>query len=258
MVVCAPVRDAPPWYQIWFDSPYYGILYGDRDQAEADGFIRRLATTLRAQPPAAALDVACGTGRHAVVMAELGYEVLGIDLSAPSIAIAEGLTRSNLSFQVLDMRAIEWQERFDVALNLFTSFGYFGAEADERRVLAGIHGALKPGGELVIDFLNAARTVAELVPRERTERGGIGFVITREVADGTIVKTIDVDDPARAAGARRPRFQERVRALGADTLHDYLQDAGFKIERRYGNYALGPFRPSSSDRLILVARKPAR
>ena len=252
------MRDAEPWYRVWFDSPYYGILYGDRDQMEADAFIRRLAGTLRAQPPAAALDVACGTGRHAVVLADLGYDVLGIDLSAPSIAVAERRTRANLTFQVLDMRAIEWRERFDLAVNLFTSFGYFGDEDDERRVLGGIERALRPGGELVIDFLNAARTVAELVPAERIERGGIAFDITREVRDATIVKTIEVDDPRRAAGEPRPRFQERVRALSADTLRGYLRDAGLSIERRYGDYALRPFRPDTSDRLILVARKPKR
>ena len=71
------MRDAEPWYRVWFDSPYYGILYGDRDQEEADAFIRRLARTLRVRPPAAALDVACGTGRHAFVLAELGYDVHG-------------------------------------------------------------------------------------------------------------------------------------------------------------------------------------
>lgn len=252
------MRDGSAWYQVWFDSPYYGILYGNRNQAEAGRFIRRLAMTLHSQPPAAALDVACGTGRHAVVMAELGYEVLGIDLSEPSIAIARRLTRPSLRFQVLDMRAIKWQDHFDIVLNLFTSFGYFGTEADERQVLAGIHGALKPGGELVIDFLNAERIVAELVPSERTKRGGISFAITREVVDGTIVKTIEVDDPVRVDSAPLPLFQERVRALSADTLRGYLHEAGFEMERCYGDYALTPYRPSSSDRLILVARKAER
>lgn len=248
--------DAPPWYRVWFDSPYYRILYGDRDQAEADAFIRRLARTLRAQPPAAALDVACGAGRHAVVLADLGYDVLGIDLSASSIAAARRRQRANLRFRVMDMRAIAWRQRFDVALNLFTSFGYFGAEEDERRVLAGIRRALRPGGELVIDFLNAARTVAELVPEERTERAGVTFYVTRELSGRTIVKTIEVDDPGRPAGRPRPRFQERVRALSADTLRGYLRDAGLPVERCYGDYALNPFRPDVSDRLILVARKP--
>lgn len=250
------MQDAATWYEVWFDSPYYGTLYGDRDQAEAEAFIRLLATTLRARPPAAALDVACGTGRHAVVMAELGYDVLGIDLSVPSISIAAQLARPNLRFQVLDMRAIKWHDRFDIALNLFTSFGYFGAETDERRVLAGINSALKPGGQVVIDFLNAVRTISELVPCERIERGGIGFDITRRIDRGTIVKTIKVDDPERPAADPRPKFEERVRALSADTMNGYLVDAGFEVERRYGDYKLSPYRPSSSDRLILVARKP--
>ena len=224
------MRDGEPWYRVWFDSPYYGILYGDRDQEEADAFIRRLEGTLRAQPPATALDVACGTGRHSVVLAELGYDVLGIDLSAPSIAVAKRRTRPNLTFQVLDMRAIEWRERFDLAVNLFTSFGYFGDEDDERRVLGGIERALRPGGELVIDFLNAARTVAELVPAERIERGGIAFDITREVRDGTIVKTIEVDDPRRAGG-RAATALPGARAC-AERRHPARLSAGRRPEPR--------------------------
>ena len=257
MLGCLPVRDAPAWYEVWFDSPYYAILYGNRDRSEADAFIHRLATRLRAHPPASALDVACGTGRHAVVMARLGYNVLGIDLSPASIAIAQRLTRPNLSFQVLDMRQIPWHDRFHVALNLFTSFGYFGAEADERRVLAGIYRALKPGGEIVIDFLNAERTVAELVPFEQVNRGGISFNITRRFNDGTIIKTIDIDDPERLPAAPHLSFEERVRALDADTLSGYLQDTGFEIKCCYGGYALSSYQPSRSDRLILLARKPA-
>ena len=238
------MRDGEPWYRVWFDSPYYGILYGDRDQEEADAFIRRLEGTLRAQPPATALDVACGTGRHSVVLAELGYDVLGIDLSAPSIAVAERRTRPNLTFQVLDMRAIEWRERFDLAVNLFTSFGYFGDEDDERRVLGGIERALRPGGELVIDFLNAARTVAEArarrADRARRDRlrhhaGGQGRHHRQDESRSTT--------PGARRGEPRPRFQERVRALSGDTLHGYLRDAGLSLERRYGDYALRPFRP---------------
>jgi len=250
------VRDAPAWYEVWFDSPYYLILYGNRDRSEAGAFIRLLETRLRAHPPASVLDVACGTGRHAVVMAGLGYDVLGIDLSAASIAIAQRLTRSNLRFQVLDMRQISLVDRFDVALNLFTSFGYFGVEADERRVLAGIYRALKPGGEIVIDFLNAERTVAELVPSEQINRGGIYFNITRRFDGGTIVKTIDIEDPNLPAATPRLSFEERVRALDADTLSGYLQDTGFVIECCYGDYALSSYEPSRSDRLILLARKP--
>ena len=250
------MRHGEPWYSVWFDSPYYGVLYGNRDQMEADIFIGRLVRKLHTQPPAFALDVACGTGRHAVVLADLGYKVTGIDLSVPSIRIAKQHSGKDLRFQVLDMRAIEWQEKFDIVVNLFTSFGYFSDESQERQVLARIERALRPGGELVIDFLNAARTVAELVSAERTEREGILFDITREIRDGTIVKTIVVDDPSQDSSVRSPRFQERVRLLTSDVLCGYLQDLGLIVESRYGDYFLNEFRPETSDRLILVARKP--
>src|SRR5713226_6599532 len=76
------------WFREWFDSPYYHKLYFDRDQREARAFIGRLLDHLRPPPDSQMLDIACGRGRHARILAEKGFDTTGIDLAAGSIAWA--------------------------------------------------------------------------------------------------------------------------------------------------------------------------
>ena len=113
------------WYQEWFSSPYYHKLYFDRDHAEAENMIRQLLQHL--QPPAGSrmLDVACGKGRHSITMAEGGYDLTGIDISAESIQQAKAHESEKLHFYVHDMRRSFFINYFHYAFNFFTSFGYF-------------------------------------------------------------------------------------------------------------------------------------
>ncbi|MFB6258319.1 MAG: cyclopropane-fatty-acyl-phospholipid synthase family protein, partial [Flavobacteriales bacterium] len=68
------------WYETWFDSPYYHILYKDRDEEEAAFFVDRLMERLRAEKGDRILDLACGKGRHAVQLHRKGFDVTGVDL----------------------------------------------------------------------------------------------------------------------------------------------------------------------------------
>ena len=77
-----------PWFKDWFNSPYYHLLYANRDNKEAAEFIDKLIDHLKPAPGATMLDVACGKGRHSIHLAEKGFDVTGIDLSEESIAEA--------------------------------------------------------------------------------------------------------------------------------------------------------------------------
>ena len=115
------------WYEEWFDSPYYHLLYQDRDEDEAQLFIHALAHKLRIPPEAKILDAACGKGRHSKTLAKYGFRVTGIDLSANNIAAARKYECANaLHFEVWRYAARFYRENeFDYVLNLFSSFGYF-------------------------------------------------------------------------------------------------------------------------------------
>ncbi|MFI0492366.1 SAM-dependent methyltransferase, partial [Flavobacterium sp.] len=112
------------WFASWFDTPYYHILYKERNDHEAQIFMDNITHYLNLPENAKVLDLACGKGRHSIYLNQLGYEVVGADLSENSIAEANKSQNETLKFQVHDMRET-FDDKFDAIFNLFTSFGYF-------------------------------------------------------------------------------------------------------------------------------------
>ena len=110
---------AHPWFKDWFNSPYYHQLYFNRDEQEAAKFIDKLVDHLQPAPNALMLDVACGKGRHAVHLAEKGFDVTGIDLSEDSIKEALLHQTEKLHFYRHDMRLPFYINYYDCAFNFF-------------------------------------------------------------------------------------------------------------------------------------------
>jgi SAM-dependent methyltransferase len=239
------------WFESWFDSPYYPLLYQHRDDQEAERFIGKLLAELRLPAHAPVLDLACGRGRHARYIHAQGYNVTGLDLSPASIRDANRHAAPGLRFGVQDMRD-PLPGQYVLILNLFTSFGYFEDEADNLRVLRNVVQALHPGGIFVMDFFNATKVLAGLVPQEEKLLGGIHFSITRTVENGIIIKRITVTDQDKVS-----HFQERVQALHADRILDLMQAAGLAEYARWGGYDARPWDPADADRLVIFARPTA-
>ena len=239
------------WFVPWFNSPYYHILYKNRDYAEAAAFIDTLTDHLNLPHGAKVLDLACGKGRHSAHLRKNGFEVVGIDLSEESIALAkEEFEQDGLEFYEHDMRELYWTEYFDLVVNLFTSFGYFHSEADDQKTISSIADALKPEGLLVIDFLNAVKVKNELVEEEEKVIDDVRFAIERSVESGIIKKKIRVFD-----GQVELEFEEKVDALELDNFKAYFDGAELELIETFGDYKLNPFSEEESDRLITVCRK---
>jgi len=237
------------WFATWFDSPYYHVLYQDRDDQEARQFIERLCAYLHLEKGTKLLDLACGSGRHSRVLHSLGFDVTGVDLSPNSIASAKENAPEGLKFYVHDMRE-QLLERYDCVMNLFTSFGYFDSIADNAKALASVYNALADNGTLVIDFMNAEKVIRELKTRQELRKCDILFHIKKEVSNGRIVKTI-----AFEADGKSHFYQEKVQALDLTDFQQLLENAGFVIQSALGNYQLEPFNALTSDRLILICTK---
>ena len=126
------LKDSTKWYASWFDTPYYHILYKDRNYAEAELFMKTLTHYLNLEPGDEILDLACGKGRHSVYLNSIGYNVTGADLSENSIAHASKFENDTLRFQVHDM-CKPFAFQFEAVFNLFTSFGYFENEEDVKK-----------------------------------------------------------------------------------------------------------------------------
>ena len=238
------------WFAEWFDTEYYHILYKDRDHTEAERFIKNLIQFLDLPTGVHVLDLACGKGRHAYFLNQLGYSVTGADLSSASIREASTFTNENLHFLVHDMRKVIANRHFSAVFNLFTSFGYFDDQNDNLSVLKSIYTMLNPKGLLVIDFMNAAKVIDQLVTHEVKTVEGIEFNISRRYDGAHIFKTIHFEDRGSSF-----QFTERVQALRRNDFEVLLKQSGFNILHTFGNFDLEPYKEDQSDRLILIAER---
>jgi len=240
------------WYASWFDTPYYHILYRDRNEEEARSFIRNLVADLKVVKGSDVLDLACGRGRHSQQLAQLGYKVTGVDLSAESIAFA----KTNIPTSLPDVSSLEFRvhnmtkalpENYDLIVNLFTSFGYFEREEDNLHTIEAMRDTLKPNGVAVIDFLNVPFVVSHLVPSDQKTVDGITFHQQRVYRDGYIYKNIrfSVDDYPY-------NYTERVRALKLEDFSKLLDTADLKLLNLYGDYDLNAYDRDTSPRLIMA------
>src|SRR6476661_1916620 len=168
-----------PWFKSWFDSAHYHKLYAHRSEKEAADFIDELITELQPAQHAVMLDVGCGNGRHCRQLAAKGFNVRGIDLALSSIRHAKKYETSLLQFFQHDMRKPFGNKHFDYVFSFFTSFGYFKNETENQRVILNMSNALKPGGTLVLDYINAEYAAAHFAPSEKKEIDGIIYSMTR-------------------------------------------------------------------------------
>ena len=238
------------WFVNWFDSPYYHILYKNRDEKEAKFFIENLVQYLSLKKRSKLLDIACGKGRHATYFNSLGLDVVGVDLSPNSITSAKENENTTLQFAAHDMREIYQENQFDVVTNLFTSFGYFEKDEDEQKAINAMASNLKKEGLLVIDFMNAKKVITNLVASEQKIIDDITFDINRKIVNQYIIKNICISD-----SKTDHHFQEKVKALTLADFSEFITHARLKIIDIFGNYKLEEFNAQTSDRLILICKK---
>jgi SAM-dependent methyltransferase len=234
------------WYASWFDTPYYHILYKDRDYAEAQLFMDNITQYLNLPSEAKILDLACGKGRHSIYLNKIGYEVTGVDLSENSIKEAKLFENQTLKFEVHDMR-IAFEQKFDAVFNLFTSFGYFENDDDNLETLIAIKNSLVDDGFAVIDFMNVDFVIEKLVSDEIKLVDEIDFHIKRYYKNGHIFKEISFQDKGQDF-----HFTEKVKALRLQDFEELMEKAGIYLLDIFGDYKLKKFHPKQSERLIMV------
>lgn len=238
------------WFETWFDSKYYHILYKNRDSTEAQSFIDNLLNKIQLKTNSSILDLACGKGRHSIYLSEKGHNVIGLDLSENSIDYAKKQENNNLKFMVGDMREPFAKNKFDLVLNLFTSFGYFNDVKDNVKVINSIETMMNENGAFVIDFMNAEKVLKNLVPKENKEIDGILFNITRKNINGIIEKNIEVIDKDKTFN-----FVEKVQAITIDNFKELLSKTDLIVDGFYGDYKLNEFDADTSNRLIIIGSK---
>lgn len=214
---------------------------------------------LRLKPGSRVLDLACGAGRHSVLLARRGAFVVGVDKTAAYLKEARRAARGlgNCLFARGDMHRLSFQGEFDAALNLWTSFGYFAKPSDDIVALKGVARALKPGGLFLIDLIDFA-WIKKCGQRRRWDRRADGAYLLQDAVwvegrDPRVINAWIILRPGKPA--LRARFI--VRGYDKSRLYAALRRAGLApVKSWYGLGALG--RLKSSGRLVVLARKPIR
>lgn len=241
------------WYKDWFNSHYYHLLYQHRDEEEALQFINTLIRYLDPPKGSRMVDVACGKGRHSKALADMGFDVTGIDLSAASIEEAKKDEDEHLHFFQHDMRLPFWINYFGYAFNFFTSFGYFRTRREHDNAIRTIAQSLQPGGIFVIDYLNVHYSEDRLEKTFATTIDDTTFHITKWQDEEHFFKQIQVTDQLDKAS--KHLYTERVAKFSLGDFTDMLAYQDMQVQEVFGDYQLGRYDVRKSPRMIIIAKK---
>ncbi len=200
------------------------------------------------------LDLCCGIGRHSLELARRGYKVVGVDLTEEYLKKAhkqaenEGL---NIEFVRNDMRRFCQIESFDAAINMFTAFGYFESQAENKRVLTNIYCSLRQGGKLIMDM--AGKEVVARMWRERDWHEQDGRIFLRESKISQNWSWCE-NTWMMLENGKLAKFEFAHRIYSAVELLALLRDCGFSSVSIYGDLT-GTDYDHNAKRLIAVAEK---
>ena len=229
-------------------EPIFSLAQDRRDTA-------RLIELLGLPSGARLLDVPCGQGRHAHLLAEAGYDVDGFDLSKDLLAIARKRgTGPRLRYYHGDMRRLpaRWTGRFDAVLNLFTSFGFFVFPSDDQRVVAEWARVLKPGGMVVWHGGSRDGVMNRFLARDWWLAGG-KTLVAHERSFDALSGVLTVRSTWR--GPRRNGEREyRIRLYSATHLSEMLARHGLIVEAAYDGFTERSLTRRAGE-MLLVARK---
>ncbi len=242
----------PEWFQDWFNSPYYHKLYFERDEEEAAAFLKRLLLHLKPLPNSRMLDVACGMGRHSLLLSNEGFDVTGIDISHDSIAVARKWENDHLHFLQHDMRLPFYINYFHYAFNFFTSFGYFNTDREHYNGIRTIAQSLRKGGLFVVDYLNVHFAIDHFVHKEEKMINNINYSITRWYDEKHFFKKIIVEDETQEIPFE---FTEKVARFTLGDFNDMFSFHQLQVQEVFGDYSFNAYDFRKSPRLILIARK---
>lgn len=244
------------WYKEWFSSKFYLKLYKHRNDEDARDLVNLIQRTIPIKKDDRALDIACGAGRHSLELAKRGYKVTGLDLSSYLINEARNLCKKapeknlHVDFVIKDMRNFNFKGKFDLAVNLFTSFGYFEDDGENFRVLKNASDSIKKGGWFVLDFINKEHIINNIVPYSKNKIGDELLHQKRKISGDFITKDIRI-----ISGKKELKYKEVLKLYSLGELKKAFESFNLKIIEKYGDYFGNPYNLKESKRIVLFAKK---
>jgi SAM-dependent methyltransferase len=245
----------PEWFE---DETFWETLYAflfpeakfTAAEAEVDKALRLVGFSGQS-----VLDLACGPGRHSLALARRGYRVTGVDRSRYLLDKARALAGQggvDVEWVEADMRSFVRPEAFDLGLSLFSSFGYFETDEDNRLVLQNLWRSLRPGGVCVLDLMGRETLARRFQP-----------VLCHELPDGGLLvdRPLVLDDWTRVQsewilirGESARRFHIRLRLYSGNELKQLLSQVGFSRVHLWGDLDGNPY-GADARRLVAVGWK---
>jgi SAM-dependent methyltransferase len=248
------METATEWYSnesFWKTS--YDFMFPAERIESSDGEVANILKLCGGEARTA-LDLCCGPGRMSVALAKRGIRTTGVDLSTFLLDKAKaraGEAGVEVEWVREDMRRFVRAEAFDLAINVFTSFGYFAEPEENLRVLENVQRSLRPGGCFVIELMNKERlahvfesTLSTVLPDGRL------FIDRHRVVDGW--QQIQGEWYFLEDG-RYQVFRHRHFIYSGQELRALLLQAGFAEVALYGGFEGAPF--DGWKRLVAVARR---
>lgn len=255
------------WWQKIFDQKYLDTYLSDltpeRTLREVD-FVVRAANL---QPSDRILDLACGHGRHSIELAKRGFNVAGLDYSEPFIEKAKTDAKQagvNVEFIRGDMKNLPFNESFDVVLMLFTAFGYFSDE-DNQKTLGEISKSLKPSGRFLIDVISGEAVINRFNKEGQKEQDSNRLRIPRTYEVGGLkVDEVEWFDPDEHQihnhrewvdeNGQKKEYDYYLRVYTVPQYKEMLSKAGLQFREVWGDFQGSPHNQDNF-RTIMLAEK---
>jgi SAM-dependent methyltransferase len=244
-----------PWWEDLFNDDFIRTMakITDGDIAREANFIEE---SLGCEAGATILDLACGTGRHAVELAGRGYQVVGFDLSLAMLARASDEAqdrKQKINFVQGDMREMTFEETFDGVFSWNTSFGYFEDEKNAA-VIAKVHRALKKGGQFLLDVVNRDCVIRQAPSLAWFE--GDGCICMDEMQIDFITSRMKVKRTLMMDDGRTKEIEYSIRVYSLHELGKMLHDNGFRVAEVSGQTGTpGVFFGCEAPRTLILAEK---
>lgn len=230
------------------------VLFRQQRISNSVDEIDKIIRLLKLKSGCSILDLCCGVGRHSLELTRRGYSVTGVDITKRYLKKAKAFAKKeklDAEFILEDMRKFSRKNKFEAAINLFTSFGFFENQKDDYKVGCNIYRSLKTGGVFLMDLIGKEILARGYRPRDWFESDGVLLLEESKLYDDwsrVSSKWILIKD------GRQKVEEIDLRLYAASELKALLIECGFKSVEVYGNLAGDPYDHKAS-RLVAVAYK---
>ncbi|WP_337864973.1 class I SAM-dependent methyltransferase [Ignavibacterium sp.] len=242
------------WFVEWFNTDEYLAVYKHRNEKDAECHIKFLLSKINLPANSSILDLACGSGRHSILLAKEGYNVTGVDLSDKLLSEAiKNSKAENLEIEFIksDIRDFFTKKKFNLILNLFTSFGYFETDEENLLIFKKSFEFLSNKGYFVLDYFNKDYLEKNLVLFSKEENDNYTIIQERKIVNQRVIKKITIE-----RNGTTENYYESVKLYDSKFLTKKLKEIGFEIVNLFGDFFEIEFNQFSSPRFVAICQKP--